>query len=61
MKKAAGSRLPIFSNHESEMVTNSFDFIGLNHYSSVYTSNNNNVVKAPLQDLTADVATLFRG
>uniref|UniRef100_A0A0D9ZY69 Uncharacterized protein n=1 Tax=Oryza glumipatula TaxID=40148 RepID=A0A0D9ZY69_9ORYZ len=60
MKKAAGSRLPIFSNHESEMVTNSFDFIGLNHYSSVYTSNNNNVVKAPLQDLTADVATLFR-
>jgi hypothetical protein len=61
IKKVVGSRLPFFSNHESELVTNAFDFIGLNHYSSVYTSNNNNVVKAPLQDLTADVATLFRG
>nr|AAV31354.1 putative beta-glucosidase [Oryza sativa Japonica Group]BAH00265.1 unnamed protein product [Oryza sativa Japonica Group] len=61
IKKVVGSRLPFFSNHESELVTNAFDFIGLNHYSSVYTSNNNNVVKAPLQDLTADIATLFRG
>uniref|UniRef100_A0A0E0DQL0 Uncharacterized protein n=1 Tax=Oryza meridionalis TaxID=40149 RepID=A0A0E0DQL0_9ORYZ len=60
IKKVVGSRLPFFSNHESELVTNAFDFIGLNHYSSVYTSNNNNVVKAPLQDLTADIATLFR-
>ena len=61
IKKVVGSRLPFFSNHESELVTNAFDFVGLNHYSSVYTSNNNNVVKAPLQDLTADIATLFRG
>uniref|UniRef100_A0A0E0L1M4 Uncharacterized protein n=1 Tax=Oryza punctata TaxID=4537 RepID=A0A0E0L1M4_ORYPU len=60
IKKVVGSRLPIFSNHESKMVTNAFDFIGLNHYTSVYTSNNNNVVKTPLQDLTADIATLFR-
>ncbi|XP_006655239.1 beta-glucosidase 20-like [Oryza brachyantha] len=60
MKKAAGSRLPFFSSYESELVKNAFDFIGLNHYTSVYTSNNDNTVKAPLQDLTADIATLFR-
>ncbi|KAF0927697.1 hypothetical protein E2562_035607 [Oryza meyeriana var. granulata] len=60
VKKAAGCRLPFFSFHESELVTNAFDFIGLNHYTSVYSSNNNNAVKTPLHDLTADVATLFR-
>uniref|UniRef100_A0A0D9ZY66 Uncharacterized protein n=1 Tax=Oryza glumipatula TaxID=40148 RepID=A0A0D9ZY66_9ORYZ len=37
MKKAAGSRLPLFSDYESELVTNAFDFIGLNHYTSNYT------------------------
>uniref|UniRef100_A0A0D9WFP5 Strictosidine synthase conserved region domain-containing protein n=1 Tax=Leersia perrieri TaxID=77586 RepID=A0A0D9WFP5_9ORYZ len=60
MKKAAGSRLPFFSNNESELVTNAFDFIGLNHYTSVYTSNNKDAVKAQIHDVTADVATLYR-
>ncbi|KAL5202699.1 hypothetical protein ABZP36_013651 [Zizania latifolia] len=60
MKKAAGSRLPFFSSHESELVTDSFDFIGLNHYTSNYASSNSDVVKSPLQDVTADIAALFR-
>ncbi|XP_006655238.1 beta-glucosidase 19-like [Oryza brachyantha] len=59
VKKAAGSRLPSFSNNESELVTNAFDFIGLNHYISNYVSDDSNVVKAPLQDVTADMASLF--
>ncbi|XP_040379761.1 beta-glucosidase 20-like isoform X2 [Oryza brachyantha] len=60
IKKAAGSRLPFFSNNESELVTNAFDFIGLNHYTSVYSNNNDNTIKTPLQDLTADISALFR-
>uniref|UniRef100_A0A0E0PLH3 Uncharacterized protein n=1 Tax=Oryza rufipogon TaxID=4529 RepID=A0A0E0PLH3_ORYRU len=59
MKKAAGSRLPLFSGYESELVTNAFDFIGLNHYTSNYVSDNSNAVKAPLQDVTDDISSLF--
>uniref|UniRef100_A0A0D9WFP9 4-hydroxy-7-methoxy-3-oxo-3,4-dihydro-2H-1,4-benzoxazin-2-yl glucosidebeta-D-glucosidase n=1 Tax=Leersia perrieri TaxID=77586 RepID=A0A0D9WFP9_9ORYZ len=60
MKKAAGSRLPLFSNHESELVTSAFDFIGLNHYTSNYVSDNSNAVKISLQDVTSDIGSLFR-
>ncbi|CAL4900317.1 unnamed protein product [Urochloa decumbens] len=61
MRKIAGSRLPSFSSYESELVTRAFDFIGLNHYTSLYTSNNPNTIEGPLQDFTSDLATLFRG
>ncbi|KAL6864727.1 hypothetical protein ACP4OV_015878 [Aristida adscensionis] len=60
MKKTAGSRLPSFSDDESELVTNAFDFIGLNHYTSMYTSNLRSALKGLLQDFTADLAILFR-
>jgi hypothetical protein len=61
MRKIAGSRLPSFTNFESELVINSFDFIGLNHYTSIYVSNHPNALEGPLQDFTADLAALFRG
>jgi beta-glucosidase len=61
MKKAAGARLPSFSSYESELVTGAFDFIGLNHYSSIYASNNPDVSKMPVRDQAADIGALFRG
>ena len=61
MRKITGLRLPSFSSYESELVTHAFDFIGLNHYTSSYTSNRPNTIEEPLQDFTADLATLFRG
>jgi beta-glucosidase len=61
MKKAAGPRLPSFSNYESNLVTDAFDFIGLNHYSSIYASNNPDMSKIPVRDQAADVGALFRG
>ncbi|XP_021303927.1 beta-glucosidase 20 isoform X2 [Sorghum bicolor] len=60
MKKAAGARLPSFSSYESELVTGAFDFIGLNHYSSIYASNNPDASKMPVRDQAADVGALFR-
>ncbi|GJM88380.1 hypothetical protein PR202_ga04437 [Eleusine coracana subsp. coracana] len=60
MRKAAGSRLPSFSNYESKLVTDAFDFIGLNHYSSVYASNNPDMSKMPVRDQAADMGALFR-
>uniref|UniRef100_A0A0D9WFQ0 Uncharacterized protein n=1 Tax=Leersia perrieri TaxID=77586 RepID=A0A0D9WFQ0_9ORYZ len=61
IKKAAGSRLPLFSKHESELITSAFDFIGLNHYTSSYVSDNSNAVKTTLHDVVADIGSLFRG
>jgi hypothetical protein len=61
MKKAAGTRLPSFTSHESELVTGAFDFIGLNHYSSIYASNNPDASGMALRDQAADVGALFRG
>ncbi|RLN30577.1 beta-glucosidase 20-like isoform X1 [Panicum miliaceum] len=59
MKKAAGTRLPSFSSYESKLVTGAFDFIGLNHYSSIYASNNPDASKMPVRDQAADVGALF--
>ena len=60
MRKIAGSRLPSFTSFESELVINSFDFIGLNHYTSIYVSNHPNALEGPLQDFTANLAAVFR-
>lgn len=34
MRKALGDRLPKFSEEDKELLRNSIDFVGLNHYSS---------------------------
>ncbi|XP_039838657.1 beta-glucosidase 20-like isoform X2 [Panicum virgatum] len=60
MKKAAGVRLPSFSSYESKLVTGAFDFVGLNHYSSIYASNNPDASNMPVRDQAADVGALFR-
>uniref|UniRef100_A0A0A9HCT8 BGL20 n=1 Tax=Arundo donax TaxID=35708 RepID=A0A0A9HCT8_ARUDO len=60
MKKAAGTRLPYFSSYESKLVTGAFDFIGLNHYSSIYASNNPDASMMAVRDQAADVGALFR-
>ena len=36
MKKNVGSRLPSFTKVQSELIKGSFDFIGINHYYSLY-------------------------
>lgn len=38
MKDYVGSKLPIFSNQEINLVKGSLDFLGFNHYSSWYTT-----------------------
>lgn len=38
MRSLVGSRLPKFSKHEVKLVKGSFDFLGLNYYTSNYAT-----------------------
>jgi len=39
MRSILGSRLPKFSKYQAKLVKGSFDFIGLNYYTSYYATN----------------------
>ncbi|KAF5179717.1 Beta-glucosidase [Thalictrum thalictroides] len=56
MKKNAGSRLPSFTLHESHQVMNSYDFIGLNHYSTMYVKDNPDSLKVHPRNVFKDMA-----
>ncbi|KAM1100092.1 hypothetical protein ACFX2I_006636 [Malus domestica] len=59
MKKIAGSRLPVFTSLESRSVMGSFDFIGVNHYSTSYVKDYTSILKMEIRDYTADSAVLM--
>lgn len=62
MRTRVGSRLPKFSPAESRAVKGSFDFIGINHYTTWYAKHNStNIIGVLLNDTTADMgATTLR-
>lgn len=39
MRERVKNRLPKFTSEEAEMVKNSYDFLGLNYYTSSYAAN----------------------
>ncbi|CAL5352302.1 unnamed protein product [Camellia sinensis] len=56
MKKNVGTRLPAFTKIESEQVKGSFDFIGVNHYTTIYTRDKSSSLKMDTRDFNADMA-----
>ncbi|KAI7740831.1 hypothetical protein M8C21_020151 [Ambrosia artemisiifolia] len=56
MKKNAGSRIPNFTKQESEKIKGSFDFLGINHYNTLYVKDNPNSLEMEIRDLNADMA-----
>ncbi|KAF6142455.1 hypothetical protein GIB67_039419 [Kingdonia uniflora] len=56
MKKNAGSRIPSFTKEESKLVKGSADFIGLNHYFTIYIKDNSNNPATGVPDYNADMA-----
>lgn len=60
MKKKAGSRIPSFTEEQSELIRGSADFIGINHYTSVYISDASNGETVGPRDYSADMAATFR-
>ncbi|KAL6529314.1 hypothetical protein OROGR_014937 [Orobanche gracilis] len=55
MRARVGSRLPRFSPVQSNQVKGSFDFIGINHYTTWFVNDNNkNIIGVLLNDSLAD-------
>ncbi|KAK6269348.1 hypothetical protein POUND7_007552 [Theobroma cacao] len=56
MKKFAGSRMPSFTNHESELVRGSFDFLGVMHYSTFNVQDSPGSLELKQRDFDMDIA-----
>uniref|UniRef100_A0A0E0JT71 4-hydroxy-7-methoxy-3-oxo-3,4-dihydro-2H-1,4-benzoxazin-2-yl glucosidebeta-D-glucosidase n=1 Tax=Oryza punctata TaxID=4537 RepID=A0A0E0JT71_ORYPU len=59
MKNIVGSRLPSFTKAQSEDVKGSLDFIGMNHYYSLYV--NDRPLGKGARDFVADMSVYYRG
>lgn len=61
MKSLVGDRLPKFKKEQSKLLKGSFDFIGLNYYTSNYVSDAPQLVKvANASFMTDSLATMSR-
>ncbi|KXG33591.1 hypothetical protein SORBI_3003G332700 [Sorghum bicolor] len=58
VKKNVGSRLPSFRKVQSEAIRGTIDFIGINHYLSVYV--NDHPLEKGIRDFVLDVAADYR-
>ncbi|KAL1300247.1 hypothetical protein HN51_044924 [Arachis hypogaea] len=64
MRSLVGSRLPKFKKHESEYVKGSFDFLGVNYYTTNFAENalsTNTVNQSFLTDMHTVLSTVRRG
>lgn len=65
MKERVGNRLPRFTNAESALVKGSYDFVGINHYTTFYARHNStSIIGKLLNDSIADSGAItlpFRG
>jgi len=59
MRQLVGDRLPVFSNDQSKLLRGSFDFVGINHYTTIYARNDRlQIRKRLLNDAYADSAVI---
>lgn len=62
MQKLVAERLPEITNAASEFLVGSLDFIGINHYTSLYTRNDRTRIhKLIMQDAISDAAVITTG
>lgn len=62
MQKLAGDRLPQFSVEASKLVARSVDFVGINHYTTLYVRNDRmRIRKLVMNDVSTDSATIPTG
>ena len=56
MKTNVGSRLPAFTEDESEQVKGAIDFVGVINYMALYVKDNSSSLKQSLHDFNIDMA-----
>ncbi|XP_022899076.1 beta-glucosidase 11-like isoform X2 [Olea europaea var. sylvestris] len=56
VKKNVGKRLPAFTKYESEQIKGSIDFIGVNHYTTLYIKDNPGNLQIDNRDFDTDIA-----
>lgn len=61
MKENARSRIPSFTEGQSKQLKGSIDFIGINHYSSMYFSDDHDPQNTTGRDFSGDISALFSG
>lgn len=61
MKTNAGSRIPSFTKAQSKKLQGSFDFIGINHYTSVFVVDTSNGTGEGPRDFMADMFSALTG
>ncbi|CAH1447506.1 unnamed protein product [Lactuca virosa] len=61
VKKSAGNRIPTFTKLESEKIKGSFDFLGINHYTTLYIKDNPIYLETDTRDVYADMALIYSG
>ncbi|KAL4558222.1 hypothetical protein LXL04_036420 [Taraxacum kok-saghyz] len=59
VKKNAGNRIPTFTKVESKRVKGSFDFFGINHYSTLYVKDDSVSLDMDTRDAMADMAATY--
>ncbi|KAI3948894.1 hypothetical protein MKX01_022308 [Papaver californicum] len=61
MKTRVGSRIPSFTESESELIKGSVGFIGINHYKTIYIQDNPSNATDGLTDCYADMNVKISG
>ncbi|CAH1446802.1 unnamed protein product [Lactuca virosa] len=59
MKKNAGNRIPTFTKFESQRMKGSFDFLGMNHYTTLYVKDNSISLEMDTRDFDADMGVTY--
>lgn len=59
MQRLVGNRLPEISQETAKFLLGSFDFVGINHYTTLYARNDRTGIrKFILQDASSDAAVI---
>lgn len=61
MKKNADSRIPSFTPTQSKQVKGSYDFIGVNHYITMFVRDDPDSLKIDQRDYLGDMAAKLIG
>ncbi|KAL2535540.1 Beta-glucosidase 11 [Forsythia ovata] len=56
VKKNAGKRIPSFTKYESKQIKGSVDFLGVNHYTTLYVKDNPSALQMDNRDFDSDIA-----